>query len=186
MPRLAQGRNAGAVPSTRTNEAVAERYGDDTASAEPGTRHQLLQERQQHSRGDGGEAVSVPLLPPDQEAFIDAVARRVIALLDEREPPSVGLVDARTLARMFGMSVSSVHEHADELGAVRLGVGARPLVRFEVEQARAAWTRRVLGGQSHDSEPPVDAAELGARRRGRNAAARPAAGLLPVKDRHAA
>ena len=85
--------------------------------------------------------VSVPLLPADQADLVDAIARRVVEILDERQPTS-GLVDARTLAGMFGLSVSAVHEHADELGAFRLGTGARRLVRFDVERARAAWSCR--------------------------------------------
>lgn len=130
--------------------------------------------------------MSVPLLPPDQEAFVDAVARRVIELLDERRPPATGLVDARTLAALFGMSVSAVHEHADELAAVRLGSGRRRLVRFDVERARAAWTGRITGEESQAADPPVDAAKLGPRRRSRRPAVRSAEGLLPVKRQEAA
>lgn len=129
--------------------------------------------------------MTVPLLPADQADLVEAIARRVVEILDERQPTS-GLVDARTLAGMFGMSVSAVHEHADELGAVRLGTGVRRLVRFDVERARAAWNARPTSKRSHAAEPPVDAAQLGAPRRCRRPAARSAGGLLPVKGEAAA
>jgi hypothetical protein len=70
--------------------------------------------------------VSVPLLSPDQAEFIDAVARRVVELLEEREHPPAGLVDATTIAAVLGMSRSSVYEHAAEFGAMQLGTGSAP------------------------------------------------------------
>jgi hypothetical protein len=124
---------------------------------------------------------AVPLLSPAQADFIEATARRVVELLDERQPPAAGLVDARTIARMFGLSVSAVYEHAEELGALRLGNGARQLVRFDVERARAAWTHRVSSQGSQEPEVPIDAAQLGARRTRRRSAAQSADALLPVK-----
>ena len=128
----------------------------------------------------------MPLLPPDQEAFIDAVARRVIALLEEQQPARGALVDARTLARLFGMSISAVHEHAEEFGAVRLGSGGRPILRFDLDRAREAWTRRVLQSDPGKREPRTQTDEVGTRRRRRGrSTSREARGLLPVKDRSA-
>jgi hypothetical protein len=51
--------------------------------------------------------VSVPLLAQDQTELVEAVARRVVELLDERDReqrPSAGLVDAQTLGRLLGIS----------------------------------------------------------------------------------
>lgn len=122
--------------------------------------------------------MSVPLLSPDQAAFVDAVARRMIELLDERERPAAGLVDAASLARLLGVSRSTVYEHQDELGGVQLGSGKRSMVRFDVEQARAAWTRRDPSERSEDPDPPAPPA---VRRRRQRGAGRSTADLLPVK-----
>lgn len=130
--------------------------------------------------------MTVPLLSPDQADFVDAVARRVVELLDERERPASGLVDARTLAGMFGLSVSAVYEHSERLGAVRLGTGKRQLVRFDVERARAAWTRGVSGEESQARESADLPMLVGAARRRRGTATRSTAGLLPVKGQDAA
>ena len=163
------------------------RAGPADAKAAQWDAGRLSQDRSQataEDRESGG--VSVPLLPPDQADFVEAVARRVVELLDERHQPASGLVDARTLAGMFGLSVSAVYEHSARLGAVRLGTGKRQLVRFDVERARAAWTRGVSGEESQPPKPPVDAAQLGARRRRKRSAARSTDGLLPVRGQDAA
>ena len=50
----------------------------------------------------------------------------------------VGLVDTQTLARALGVSRRFVYQHADELGAQRLGSGSKPRLRFDLEAAREA------------------------------------------------
>lgn len=40
--------------------------------------------------------------------------------------PSAGLVSAAEIARRFAVSAEFVRDHAEELGVVRLGTGARP------------------------------------------------------------
>jgi hypothetical protein len=67
-------------------------------------------------------------------ASVEAVARRVAELLgggDEDE-----LVDAAEIARRFGVSRDYVYEHADDLGAVRLGDGPKARLRFAPEVVR--------------------------------------------------
>jgi hypothetical protein len=135
--------------------------------------------------------VSVELLTVRDLALVEATARRVLELLEERQQPSSdqvasGLVDAATLARLLSVTRGTVYEHADEFGAVRLGDGPRSRLRFDVERARAAWTRRVSGGRSHEPEPPTAAPIQRAPRRRRNGATRSGVDLLPVKDREAA
>jgi hypothetical protein len=125
--------------------------------------------------------VSVPLLAPDQAELVEAVARRVVELLDERDqeqPPSAGLVDAQTLGRLLGISRSTVYEHAAELGALEVGASAKPRLRFDPQAAVEAWTRRDL---SEGSEPVEPTAVAGVVRRRRRTAARSTAGLLPVR-----
>jgi hypothetical protein len=41
------------------------------------------------------------------------------------------LVDAAAVAAMLGVTRGWVYEHATELGAVRLGAGTRPRLRFD-------------------------------------------------------
>ncbi len=83
------------------------------------------------------------LLSPRDLALVDAVAARVLELIDERETASAGLrlVSAGAVARMLGVARSFVYDHADELGVTRLGTGPKAQLRFDPEQARAAMSR---------------------------------------------
>jgi hypothetical protein len=66
-------------------------------------------------------------------ADIDAIAHRVVALIQEREPQaSVRLVDATELASRLGVDRGWVYSHAKELHAVRLG-GPRGRMRFDLD-----------------------------------------------------
>lgn len=117
-----------------------------------------------------------------EQQLVEAIARRVVELLDDREQRPHSLqpgqpVDARTLAPILGLARSTVYEHADELGGVRLGDGKRARLRFDVEQAVAAWTRRVSRERSN-GDLPQPAGTV--RRRGRGAT-RSADGLLPIR-----
>jgi predicted DNA-binding transcriptional regulator AlpA len=64
------------------------------------------------------------------DSEIEAVAARVVELLhsprDSRE-----LVDAREIARRFGISRAYIYDHSEELGAIRLGPGPRARLRFD-------------------------------------------------------
>jgi len=110
-------------------------------------------------------------------ALVDAVAKRVLDLLDQRETFS-GLVDAGTLARLLGVSRSTVYDNAAKLGAIEIGDGSRPRLRFDVEKARNAWTARSC---SERSQPVV--AEVRRRKRVRLGTS---VDLLPVKGSEAA
>jgi predicted DNA-binding transcriptional regulator AlpA len=66
-------------------------------------------------------------------ADIDAIAERVVALIQDREPTeSVRLVDAAELASRLGVDRAWVYSHAQDLHAVRLG-GPRGRMRFDVD-----------------------------------------------------
>jgi hypothetical protein len=75
---------------------------------------------------------------------VEEIARRVVALLERRGLGKRELVDAAELARRFGIERSWVYTHAIELGAVKLGNGAKPRLRFDPEVA-ARVLRRVDG-----------------------------------------
>lgn len=79
---------------------------------------------------------------------IDAVAQRVAYYVTEslaeqlRPPPGRRIVDAGELSTELGVSLDWVYEHADELGAMRLGSGPKARLRFELEEARTALAER--------------------------------------------
>jgi hypothetical protein len=75
---------------------------------------------------------------------IEQIAQRVAELL-RREPGQAGareaparLLDAEELARHLGVTRWWVYQHADELGAIRIGGGPRARLRFDVTVAKAA------------------------------------------------
>lgn len=96
--------------------------------------------------GQGAEPFGVPGLSngcglsPHDVALVEAVARRVVDLLEGREAPSAPgrLMSAADLAAELGVARSFVYGHAGELGGVRLGDGPRARLRFDLEAARAA------------------------------------------------
>lgn len=118
--------------------------------------------------------MTAPLTAHDR-ALIEATARRVVELLNEEQAPPVSrLVDAAELARHLGVSRATVYDRADELGAVPIGDGRRPRLRFDLARALAAWTAR---------QPEPDAAEPVVPRRRKPS---PSPSLLPVRGREAA
>jgi hypothetical protein len=100
------------------------------------------------------------------EADIEAVAARVADLLRAGHA-SADLVDANEIARRFGVSRDFVYEHADDLGAVRLGGGPKARLRFD--PAKVGRTLR---------KPPKKPASQPRRR-----ASRRSSSLLPIRER---
>lgn len=83
---------------------------------------------------------------------VNKIARRVVELLEQRGLQQRELVDAAELARRFGIERSWVYTHAIELGAVKLGNGAKPRLRFDPEIA-VRVLRKVDGKPTAD--PPA-------------------------------
>lgn len=106
---------------------------------------------------------------------VDAVARKVVELLEQRGVQKRPLVDAAELARMFGIERSWVYSHAIELGAVKLGDGPKPRLRFDPEIA-VRVLRRV--GEVPAADPPARSGERADRPRWTR---RPEVRLLPVE-----
>lgn len=74
---------------------------------------------------------------------VDSIARRVVELLTDAhtETDHTGaLIDAAEVARRFGLARSTVYDHADTLGAIRIGTGTRPRLRFHPDRVAAALT----------------------------------------------
>jgi hypothetical protein len=83
---------------------------------------------------------------------VEKIARRVVELLEARGLQRRELVDASELAKRFGIERSWVYSHAIELGAVNLGSGAKPRLRFDPEVAERVL-RRV--GEEPAADPPA-------------------------------
>jgi hypothetical protein len=73
--------------------------------------------------------------PVDLERLADLVAvrlaRELAGVLEARTLREAELVDATEIATRFGVSRDFVYAHADELGAVPLGTGPKPRLRFD-------------------------------------------------------
>lgn len=82
---------------------------------------------------------------------IDAIAHRVVELLQESNPQPNKLVTAAELARHFGVSRAWVYEHANELGVIRLGEGNRGRLRFDMHVAADAINART---RTNTAQPP--------------------------------
>lgn len=92
-----------------------------------------------------------PLDQPEDPITVlaEQIARRLASLLGpqlnrlaaSREPTPAGeLWSARRVAAHYGVGVSFVYHHADELGCRRLGGGRRPRLRFDPEIVRERWS----------------------------------------------
>lgn len=93
---------------------------------------------------------------------VEAVARRVVDLLTAGHCDDPALIDAAEVARRFGVTRSWAYDHADALGAIRLGNGTRPRLRFNPERVAQA----LAAGRRAEPEPqPVPPRPRRARQR---------------------
>jgi hypothetical protein len=87
---------------------------------------------------------------------VERLARRVAELLDH--PPSRSrngpqrLLSAAQVSAWCGVDRSWVYEHADELGALRLGTGPKPRLRFDPERVAARLSPPTA---APPADPPV-------------------------------
>lgn len=70
------------------------------------------------------------------------VGRIAVSLAKEEVTERPHLVDAAALARMLSVSRATVYQYANELGAIQVGGGQRPRLRFDAEAAVEAWASR--------------------------------------------
>src|SRR3954471_13314900 len=78
------------------------------------------------------------------EADVEAIARRVAELLRD-EGRAGHHLDTTAVATMLGVSGDWVREHAAELGAIRVGDGAKGALRFDIKRVKEALDGRRLG-----------------------------------------
>jgi hypothetical protein len=129
-----------------------------------------------HRSVDNGSEMACTRIKLDPQA-IEAIARRVVEILEQRGLQQRELVDAAELARRLGIERSWVYAHAIELGAVKLGSGPKPRLRFD-PQIAARVMRRVGGDAATD--PP---ARSGKRPGQPSASGGSGAQLLPIRGR---
>jgi hypothetical protein len=100
---------------------------------------------------------TAPELTPRELLLAEAIADRVAELLHDKDS-SAGhrLVSAAEVARELHCGRQWVYEHADELGARRLGDGPRGRLRFDLETVRAASVC-LIGKRSHGPNPSTGA-----------------------------
>ena len=90
-----------------------------------------------------------------------AIVARVIEVLREeglspRPSEATAWLDAQEVAQRLGVSREWVYEHADELGALRIGSGPRPRLRFApqiVEPGSRAAMSAEAGGEPRNRRP---------------------------------
>jgi excisionase family DNA binding protein len=109
---------------------------------------------------------------------VEAVARRVADLLRE-DTPTTDMLTVAEVARRFRVSRDYVYRHADELGAVRVGNGSRPRLRFDLDRVAEALTSRSEDRESDARKPQRKAKSRPRRSRGGERG--PA--LLPIRGR---
>lgn len=84
----------------------------------------------------GGEFVTTGELRIAPES-IEAVAQRVaelVAAATAKPPSRPERITAEEVSRWWGVSRRWVYDHAEELGAQRLGSGRRPRLRFDPDE----------------------------------------------------
>jgi hypothetical protein len=99
------------------------------------------------------------------DAQLDRLAERIADRLRTSPPRVPRLVDAQTLADALGVRRETVYAHADRLGAIRLGNGSKPRLRFDLETAREAFACYVSKrSQGADASIGAESAPLRASR----------------------
>lgn len=105
----------------------------------------------------------VPALPPQRQLVgleaetVEAIAQRVAELLDPpppAPPPSRALLSAAQVAAFYGVDRGWVYEHAEELGACRLGDGQRPRLRFDPDLVAERLNETRTGAARRQAHPP--------------------------------
>jgi hypothetical protein len=84
---------------------------------------------------------------------VEAVAQRVAELLRRDLAQSPRLLTPSEVAEQFAVSRTWVYEHADELGAVRLGAGPRARLRFDANRVA-----RAIAPPTSNGDAPRDVA----------------------------
>lgn len=122
------------------------------------------------------------LAAEELEQLADALADRIADRLRELlEAAPDEWVSAAEIARRFSLSVDAVYEHADELGARRLGDGPKARLRFDPATVARALTSRSDGNGSQPAGSPPASADSAPARRRRRAPGAQRVPLIPIR-----
>ncbi len=129
----------------------------------------------------------IRLAAEDLELLAERVAELVLERMDR--PPAtavtVELVDAAEIARRFNLKPATVRARADEFGAIRLGEGPRPRLRFDPVRVVAALGAGDLLHHEQSATAGEAPAQPTIRRRRRAPRAGTGPELLPIKGTRA-
>lgn len=123
------------------------------------------------SRVENPNRSALAALSPEHAVLVEAIAARVVEILDARDQVAAGdsassrLLTVGELAAELGVHASFVYEHQDELGVIRLGGGSKPRLRFDLERAKAAVSCST-GGRSQAEDVSADGPSEPSTRRG--------------------
>jgi len=100
---------------------------------------------------------------------VEQVAGRVVQLLHRAQQNQqqaqtgepVGMVTVAQFAAYYKLNPAWVYEHADELGATRIGSGPKARIRLDFQTAKAALAQH----QTNRTPPPADATPRRPRQR---------------------
>jgi hypothetical protein len=109
----------------------------------------VVQRRRATWRRSSGRPPAVAIRELSDED-VEVIARRVATLISDGEPRAASLIDATEVARRFGLSRDWVYDHSHELGAITVGAGSRPRLRFD--PARVAAVLQAPQPPTADSE----------------------------------
>jgi hypothetical protein len=76
------------------------------------------------------------------EEDVEAIARRVAELVTPQAPDSKRYLTAGEVAEQLCVEREWVYDHQNELGAIRLGAGRRPRLRFDATRVREVLQER--------------------------------------------
>lgn len=137
-----------------------ERTGDDHWLAFDSSPETWMQSHRRAQAGaEGGRRVIEAALSTQAAALsldaasIEAIACRVAELSGGRTNPE--LMDVKGVARILGVAASWVYAHQEELGAIRLGDGARPRIRFSSLVVEEFMASRSASEESQRTEKPA-------------------------------
>jgi hypothetical protein len=92
----------------------------------------------------GATPTEVHLHPDTLEQLAGRVAELLASELRSQQPAAPAspgrLLSAAEVSEWWGVERAWVYEHAEQLGAIRLGAGQRPRLRFDPDQAAAHLT----------------------------------------------
>jgi hypothetical protein len=110
----------------------------------------------------------------------ECIARRVVELLTEQPGPPEAWLDAAAVAARYGVSRAWVYDHAEDLGAARLGEagdGRKPRLRFDPAKVAAFFEE----SPSAEEPEPAEKSPHSIRRQTRGGTTASGAPLLEVR-----